>query len=85
MIKIIKPGNVEKKVAVCPKCGCIFSFSNEDLLRRQLELFCAAYIFIKCPCCYHEITEWSNMEGNNNLSSDNLPDIEPDEPIINYY
>lgn len=48
MIKIIKEGKKEFN-AVCPTCGCEFSYELNDLKKG------VTYSTIKCPCCGDEI------------------------------
>lgn len=48
MIKIIKEGKKEFN-AVCPTCGCEFSYELNDLKRG------ITYSTIKCPCCGDDI------------------------------
>ena len=48
MIKIIKEGKKEFN-AVCPICGCEFSYGLDDLKSG------IAYSIIKCPCCGDDI------------------------------
>lgn len=52
MIKIIKPGNKNRKIRYiynyeCEKCGCIFEFEYEDIEKSGIF----KDMSIKCPCC----------------------------------
>lgn len=49
MIKIIKEGKKEFK-AICPICGCEFSYELEDLQQTP------TYKIVKCPCCGRGVT-----------------------------
>ena len=46
MVTIIKPGT--KKIAKCNKCGCEFSYEDED---KKIHLH---KIYIPCPQCNEE-------------------------------
>ena len=61
MIKIIKKGT--KQLATCDKCGCIFSYEEEDI--KHLENHNGEYSFVNgtkhgykkyviCPQCNYE-------------------------------
>lgn len=54
MIKIIKSGKKEFH-AICPFCGCEFTYEQEDLNGTS---------FINCPEC-NAITAIDNMQSNN--------------------
>lgn len=55
MIKIIKPGTIRKQK--CQRCGCLFSYENEDVITERnehmLQGFKEDYIF--CPQCNTKI------------------------------
>lgn len=44
MVTIIKPGT--KKIAKCDKCGCEFSYEDEDVLTDKNRKY------INCPQCH---------------------------------
>lgn len=50
MIEIIKHGTKQK--TTCKKCGCLFSFENEDLKTRYENPNTG---MINCPQCNNEI------------------------------
>jgi len=58
MIKIIKPGTIQK--ATCKECGCIFQFENEDILERPEipgdvpMVMRRLYKYVNCPQCNEE-------------------------------
>ena len=55
MIEIIKKGT--KKIITCLKCGCVFSYEEEDI-RNDCNDYCAALLYkkyIQCPQCNNEI------------------------------
>lgn len=60
MITIIKEGT--KKEATCNKCGCVFSYENEDIQHAGSELMRIGHPttyekeFIECPQCKYRIT-----------------------------
>ena len=55
MIKIIKKGT--KKNQECNFCGCIFSYEEEDIIRKtdREETFYHVKDVIYCPQCKKEI------------------------------
>ena len=54
MIKIIKQGGIPTCYRIaCNKCGCIFTFEDEDLLPREINNFFVDRII--CPCCNEEL------------------------------
>lgn len=58
MIKVLAHGNQHLQ-AVCPKCGCRFEYSLEDVYRKQTTVGLIAWDVImkmvKCPECGFEI------------------------------
>lgn len=50
MIQIIKKGNIPKYVAVCPYCGCKFTYQEDDLynIDEYFRLNSLGY-YVKCP------------------------------------
>ena len=62
MITVIKSGK-NKYVCTCPRCGCVFTFSDADLTGRWTSdynsgrKYCAH--LIKCPECSEEIEHYS--------------------------
>lgn len=56
MIKIIKEGT--KRTVTCDKCGCLFSFEDEDTKKVSMADGCCEFIGYKvsvvCPQCKHE-------------------------------
>lgn len=58
MIEIIKGGKIDRYQLTCPKCGCIFQFTEKDIQKGPLP--CFSYL-ICCPCCnraWHFDMEW---------------------------
>ena len=56
MIKIIEPGT--RRITECTKCGCKFSYENEDIENDGLltnNLVLIGKIFVVCPQCGKEI------------------------------
>lgn len=46
MVQIIRPGKV--RAVECPKCRCLFSFEDEDVVwGNQMDPMQA----VRCPCC----------------------------------
>lgn len=65
MIKIIKHGTRDTRE--CEKCGCLFSFDEEDILgghglRKHIE----------CPQCRHDLTLKMTKNTNADTPFDNL-------------
>ena len=57
MIKIIEPGT--RRIIKCAKCGCKFSYENEDIEGHELylvDLLLAGISYIECPQCHKSIT-----------------------------
>lgn len=54
-MKILKPGKVEQREFVCPKCGCVFVADESDLHFTPTEAK------TKCPCCWLE-QKWMRGE-----------------------
>lgn len=52
MIKIIRQGT--RKTIECDKCGCFFSYENEDIRRHDIGNY-DLKIYIVCPQCKNEI------------------------------
>lgn len=50
-MEIIKHGNTPKLVAVCPNCGCTFSFLETEAVREWSHGSEDAGLYIKCPEC----------------------------------
>lgn len=73
MIKIIKQGTIEKKIATCPECGCVFSFWKEDIqeeFNKNINVYYSPLLqeYVKCPCCNNHVTDWREMkEGEEEL------------------
>ena len=79
MIKIIKSGKKEFH-AICPNCGCEFTYEMEDLSKKD---YVGAICDVKCPECgatilhsgintqsrpidvYYQHTVTDNMQSNN--------------------
>lgn len=61
MIKIIKEGKKEFK-AICPICGCEFSYELEDLQQTP------TYKIVKCPCCGQEIIHIEHEEDTSKVA-----------------
>lgn len=59
MITIIKEGT--KKEATCNKCGCVFSYENEDIQHAGAALQRIGHPtiyeneFVECPQCKYRI------------------------------
>lgn len=59
MITIIKEGT--KKECTCSKCGCVFSYENEDIMHTgsTTKMLCNPPIyeksFVQCPQCKYQI------------------------------
>ena len=49
MIKIIKEG--ARKIAKCPKCGCEFSYEEEDINMLPNDRRNSVTLYINCPQC----------------------------------
>lgn len=57
MIKIIEPGVKEYRKKCC-HCGCLFSFSEEDITHRELAdrgMIWGTEEVINCPFCNNEL------------------------------
>lgn len=57
MIKIIEPG-VKKYKKKCGYCGCLFSFSEEDVAHREMldrGVSWGSEDLINCPFCNNEL------------------------------
>ena len=54
MIKVLAHGKQQQQ-AVCPKCGCVFEYSAEDVYKEQRTVGLIAFdVFVeavKCPEC----------------------------------
>lgn len=63
MIKVLAHGNQHLQ-AVCPKCGCVFVYSAEDVHREQKTVGLIAWDVIvrtvRCPECGFGV----NVGGN---------------------
>ncbi len=59
MIKVLAHGNQHLQ-EVCPKCGCLFEYSAEDVYEKKITVGLIAWDVItkvvKCPECGLEIT-----------------------------
>ena len=55
MITIIKHGTIKKKR--CEKCGCVFTYEEEDIsVHDDIEFALGSrYSFVTCPQCKEEI------------------------------
>ena len=53
MIVIIKHGTVDEYEKTCPKCGCIFRFTDDDISKFDISRFDGAETIqvIDCPDC----------------------------------
>ena len=53
MIKIIKHGNIVKRIYFtgCPECGCEFQFDRTDYVGEN-----GRYVGVKCPECGYALT-----------------------------
>lgn len=51
MIEIIKEGT--KKIATCTRCGCVYSYENEDIKTHDdIEYTLGSrYDYVNCPQC----------------------------------
>ncbi len=56
-MKILKPGKVEQRKFVCPKCGCIFVASTADITWHQTEYNKDG---VDCPC--GRVVPWDSGE-----------------------
>lgn len=65
MKKIIKQGNIKKKIAVCHECGTEFTFCKSDIEKRVNEhVYSSTPIvqFVTCPICNEEIHDWEDID-----------------------
>ena len=53
MIEIIKEG--PKKVIKCPKCGCVFSYEQEDV-KSEDYAYKSYREYVICPQCNQSVT-----------------------------
>lgn len=55
MIKIIELGTIRKQK--CQRCGCLFSYENEDVITERNEHMLLGFhkIYINCPQCEQKI------------------------------
>lgn len=53
MIKIIEHGT--RKEQRCKKCGCLFSYEEIDVKKRNAVTSAYAFKYIRCPQCNNEI------------------------------
>lgn len=54
MIRVIKHGNkFTAKIKKCPYCECEFTYEEEDIEERKIDIFGASFIeeYITCPEC----------------------------------
>ena len=58
MIKIIKPGT--RRIMICDKCGCEFSFEKEEVLEKCLDGYKHYAEYIICPQCHKQHTVRDN-------------------------
>nr|DAV78212.1 MAG TPA: Transcription initiation factor IIE, alpha FINGER, Transcription [Caudoviricetes sp.] len=72
MIKIIELGTIRKQK--CQRCGCLFSYENEDVITERNEHMLLGFhkIYINCPQCEQKIVlvdtklmRESNFENGN--------------------
>lgn len=76
-MKILKPGNVEMRRFVCPRCGCVFVADKNETTRcvrrntttGRTPVY--AY-FAKCPC--REEISWDNGEPYEEPAQDKPPE-----------
>ena len=53
MINVIRHG--DKRKIVCPECNCIFTYQEEDVETRRVEIQFTYKRIINCPDCSFEI------------------------------
>lgn len=49
MINVIRHG--DRRRIVCPECNCIFTYQEEDVETRLVEVHCMYKRIINCPDC----------------------------------
>ena len=59
MITIIKHGTLKK--TRCERCGCVFTFEDEDILINDDPR--NRYHFITCPQCNKKISTFGGNQG----------------------
>ncbi len=59
MIRVIKHGT-QIYTVTCRRCGCVFEFTNEDIVDEQSDN--GEYVSIRCPDCQNRITSWSSKD-----------------------
>lgn len=57
MIKVIKHGNTHKRIE-CPRCGCIFEFTGDDVYPVGLGKH-----MVECPECEFEMNLKRAVKG----------------------
>ena len=68
-VEVITHGNF-KLIAKCPKCGCVFSFLQTDLIDYITQL--ASTESIHCPDCDYKIT-WNYGEKSGRYTGIDRP------------
>lgn len=61
MIKIIKEGT--RKIEKCQKCGCEFSYEEEDINMVPHARCLSVTHYIRCPQCNNDIVLKADKNG----------------------
>ena len=86
MIKILKPGKIQKFTMTCPDCGCVFEYEPEDLLLERMPggvvytTLPPQYDWVRyvvCPNC-HKKLKHDQVVGF--ADGSNLPGKKPSRP-----
>lgn len=89
MIKVLKHGKVDKLIATCPSCGCVFSFQEMDkkevVVTHRSDFSPARYEkVVDCPDCGMKVRNWRRMEESEKTQVAVSPAAAHSEPVCGY-